>query len=177
MNIFLISAHGGTSGKEPICQYRRHKRCGFDPWVGKIPWRRAWQPTPVFLPGEFHGQRSLVGYSPWGCKELDMTGAIITHSAAEASLGNIVKGKGPTPNTLSHNLWELEPVMCWNKVSRQFLLYHSLRYTDLKTPHSWLLASSYTPPELGNSLLHKADHFILGPLLFGNSLLLSCLPL
>ena len=37
-------------------------------WVGKIPWRRAWQPTPVFLPGESHGQRSLVGYNPWGCK-------------------------------------------------------------------------------------------------------------
>ena len=44
-----------------------------DPWVRKIPWRREWLPTPVFLPGEFHGQRSLVGYSPWGCKELDMT--------------------------------------------------------------------------------------------------------
>ena len=44
-----------------------------DPWVMKIPWRRKWQPFPVFLPGEFHGQRSLVCYSPWGCKELDMT--------------------------------------------------------------------------------------------------------
>ena len=42
-------------------------------WVGKIPWRRAWQPIPVFLPGESHGQRSLVGYSPWGHKELDTT--------------------------------------------------------------------------------------------------------
>ena len=42
------------------------------PWVLKIPWRRAWQPTPVFLPGESHGQRSLVGYSPWGCKESDI---------------------------------------------------------------------------------------------------------
>ena len=41
-------------------------------WVRKIPWRREWLPTPVFLPGEFHGQRSLAGYSPWGCKELDM---------------------------------------------------------------------------------------------------------
>ena len=41
------------------------KRCGFNPWVGKIPWRRAWQPTPVFLSGEFHGQRSLAGYSPY----------------------------------------------------------------------------------------------------------------
>ena len=46
---------------------------GFNPWVGKIPWRRKWQPTPVFLPGESHGQRSLVGYSPQGHKELDTT--------------------------------------------------------------------------------------------------------
>ena len=44
-----------------------------NPWVGKIPWRRKWQPTPVFLPGEFHGQRSLVGYSPWAPIESDMT--------------------------------------------------------------------------------------------------------
>ena len=43
---------GGASGREPICQCRRHKRPGFGPWVGKIPWRRAWQPPPVFLPGE-----------------------------------------------------------------------------------------------------------------------------
>ena len=46
---------------------------GFDPWVGKILSRREWQPAPVFLPGEFHGQRSLVGYSPWCHKESDMT--------------------------------------------------------------------------------------------------------
>ena len=45
----------------------------FDPWVEKIPWRRAWQPTPVFLPGESHGQRSLMGYSPWGHNESDTT--------------------------------------------------------------------------------------------------------
>ena len=64
---------GGASGKEHACQCRRHKRQEFDPWVGKIPWRRARQPTPVFLPWESHEQRSLVGYSPWGCKELDMT--------------------------------------------------------------------------------------------------------
>ena len=48
---------------------------GFDPWIRKIPWRREWQPTPVFLPREFHGQRSLAGYSPWGHKESDMTEA------------------------------------------------------------------------------------------------------
>ena len=45
----------------------------FNPWVGKIPWRREWQPTPVFWPGEFHELRSLVRYSPWGCKESDTT--------------------------------------------------------------------------------------------------------
>ena len=61
------------SGKEPACQCRRHKRHRFDPWVRKISWRRAWQPTSVFLPGETHGQRSLAGYSTWGHKELDTT--------------------------------------------------------------------------------------------------------
>ena len=45
----------------------------FDPWVGKIPWRRGWLPTPLFLPREFHGQKNLAGYSPWGHKESDMT--------------------------------------------------------------------------------------------------------
>ena len=45
-------------------------RPGLDPWVGKFPWRRKWQPTPVFLPGKSHGGRSPVGYSPWGRKEL-----------------------------------------------------------------------------------------------------------
>ena len=54
----------------PVIQCRRP---GFDPWVGKIPWRREWPPVPVFLPGEFHEQCSLAGYSPWGLKELDMT--------------------------------------------------------------------------------------------------------
>ena len=48
-------------------------RCGFDPWVRKMPWRRKWQPTPVFLSAESHGERSLVGYSPWDHKELDTT--------------------------------------------------------------------------------------------------------
>ena len=54
------------------------RRLGFNPWVGKIPWRREWQPTPVFLPGESHGQRSLAGYSPWGGKKSDMTEATKT---------------------------------------------------------------------------------------------------
>ena len=56
----MLGFPGGASGEEPICQWRRHQRHGFDPWVGEIPWRRAWQHTPVFLPGESHRQRSLV---------------------------------------------------------------------------------------------------------------------
>ena len=61
---YAVGFVGGANGKELACQCKRHKRRGFDPWVGKIPWKRAWQPTPVFLPEEFHGQRSLEGYSP-----------------------------------------------------------------------------------------------------------------
>ena len=66
---------GGTSGKVSACQCRRHKRSRFDPWVEKTSWRREWQPTPVYLPGAAHGQRSLAGYRPDGHKELDMTEA------------------------------------------------------------------------------------------------------
>ena len=54
-----------------VCPLRR--RPGVNPWVWKVPWRGKWRPTPVFLPGESHRQRSLVGYSPWGCKEPDTT--------------------------------------------------------------------------------------------------------
>ena len=68
------------SGKEPACQCRRHKRCGFNPWVRKIPWSRRWQLTPVSLPGESHGQRSLAGYSPRDCKEPDRTELLNTHT-------------------------------------------------------------------------------------------------
>ena len=59
--------------KTPTYQYRRHRRQGFNRWLGKIPRRKKWQPIPVFLPGESHGQRRLAGYSPWGHKESDMT--------------------------------------------------------------------------------------------------------
>ena len=64
----VIGRTGSASGKESACRHRRCRILGFDPWVGKIPWRRKWQYTPVFVPGKSHGQRSLVGHSPWGCK-------------------------------------------------------------------------------------------------------------
>ena len=69
--IFKLGLPMWLSGKESACPCRRCKRCWFHPWVGKNPWSRKWQPSPVFLPGKFHRQRSLVGYSPWGSKELD----------------------------------------------------------------------------------------------------------
>ena len=66
----------GANGEEFASQCRRH---GFDPWVGKTPWRRKWQSAPVFLPGKFHGQKILAGDSPQGCKELDMNEQLNTH--------------------------------------------------------------------------------------------------
>ena len=62
------------------CQCRRHKSCIFNPWLRKIFWSGKWQPRPIFLPGKFHGQRSLAGYSLWGGKQLDMTQQLSTHT-------------------------------------------------------------------------------------------------
>ena len=64
--------------KKSACQCRRGRRHRFDPWLGKISIRRKWQPTAEFLPGKFHGQRGLAGYSPYGRKELDMTEQLST---------------------------------------------------------------------------------------------------
>ena len=61
---------GGSDGKESASSCRRPR---FDPWIRKIPWRREWLPTPVFLPEEFQGQKSLAGYRLWDCKGSDMT--------------------------------------------------------------------------------------------------------
>ena len=87
---FHFQALGGLTRwhqcKEPPCQSRRHKRYRFDPWIGKIPWRRAWPPTPVSFPGESCGQRSLGGYSSQGCKESNTTEASQQQQVALASL-------------------------------------------------------------------------------------------
>ena len=69
----LVNSGGFPSGSDGKSICLQCGRPGFDPWVVKMPWRRKWQPTPVPLPGKSHGWRSLVGYSPWGRKESDMT--------------------------------------------------------------------------------------------------------
>ena len=89
----------GASGKEPACQRKRHKRLGFNPWVRKIPWRKAWQPTPVFLTGESHGQKSLVGYSPRAYKDTD-TVEVTNHAC---TFGKV---HSPTPNLKEYLLNE-----------------------------------------------------------------------
>ena len=90
-NLFLP---GGASGKEPTCQCRRCKRCRFDPWVRKIPWRRKWQPTPVFLSGKSHGQRSLVGRGLWDWKESDAT----EYTAHSACVHTHTRNHSPKPS-------------------------------------------------------------------------------
>ena len=63
-----VHAYAGFPGGSIVKNPPAMQETGFDRWVGKSHWRRKWQPTPIFLPGKFHGQRSLAGYSPWGCK-------------------------------------------------------------------------------------------------------------
>ena len=70
----------------------------FSTWVRKIPWRRKWQPTPIFLLGEFHGQRSLAGNSPWGRKESDMTEQL-------SRAGHMLRGQGESFTSFSYGLW------------------------------------------------------------------------
>ena len=66
----MVGFPGGSGSKESACNAGDLR---FNSWVRKIPWRREWQPTPVFLPGECHGQKSLADYSSWGCKKSDTT--------------------------------------------------------------------------------------------------------
>ena len=101
--IFMLGLPKWLNSKEPAFQRRRHKRLGFNSWVRKMPWRRKWQPTPVFLPGKCHGQRSLVGYSPWGHKASDMTERLSANFHAPFKChhcpNNGVYSRGSTPGS------------------------------------------------------------------------------
>ena len=80
---------GASASKESTCQWRRHRKHRFHPWVRNIPWRRKWQPAPVFLPGKSCGQRSLVGCSPWGCRvrhDLATEHVLFTQGAQSSTL-------------------------------------------------------------------------------------------
>ena len=79
-----VGSLGGASGTESACQCRRYKRRRFDPWIRKVPWSRKWQPAPIYLPGKFHGQRSLAGYSPQARRELDITERLSSNKIYES---------------------------------------------------------------------------------------------
>ena len=114
--------------REFACQCRRLRSHGLNPSVEKIPWRREWQPTPVFLPGKFHGQRSLMGYSPSGRKESDTTEWLNTHKPTAfwlisllshtSSCSVIISWMSPdlslqAPSHLTQGWWEKVVLWSW----------------------------------------------------------------
>ena len=114
------------SGKEPACQCRGR---GFNPWFGKIPWRRKWQPTPGFLPGKFRGQRILVGYSLWrGSKESDTTEHACMHHLLAICDGLAARNHGGLGN---HNL-SMYPEM------KEGLETVNIHHFGLPSSHHWV---------------------------------------
>ena len=129
------------SGRESSHQGRRHKRHRFDPWIRKIPQRRKWQHTPIFLPGESQGQRNLADYSPWGRKELDMTEWLGTaqhrlHQNMNWPFPDIQagfrKGRG-TRHQTANNHWSIEKAREFKKK-----IYTSASLTMLKSLTMWI---------------------------------------
>ena len=120
------------SGKKSICQCKRHKRLGFEPWVGKLLWRRKWQLTAVFLPGKCHAQRSLMGCSPWGHKESEMTEHTHTHTRDDHE-------------TIEHNFFLSSPKydainnQRSQKIMLEFWLYLSVNYELTSATYTLIL--------------------------------------
>ena len=133
-------------------------RCGFDPYVGKIPWSSKWQPTPVFSPGKFHGQRSLAGYSPWSHKGLDTTKhahtRTHTHTHTHTHIYRMTFFAKETSHSLKikDNTYTMQDAFLWHSLSfplihpsRQFILtglvfivwvpHHSTRIIKKPTSH------------------------------------------
>ena len=156
---------GGSDDKESTCQCRRPR---FHPWVWKIPWRRARQPTPVFLPGEFRGQRSLAGYSPQDRKESDVTGhacflacvvALVCHPARRKTVGALLLG--PLTHTFKHQLTCHSAHSCTQRLRTQSG-YCFISIILLLSPSFW--KQFPLPPEdtqrLRINLLRIIEHLI-----------------
>ena len=142
--------HQGLSRKEPTRQWRR---CGFDPWVREIPWRRKWHPTPVLLPGKSQEQRSLAGYSPRGRKESDTTERPsrrkIPHLQCISSKSAVSGSKFPSPGDLL--LWEksfiLSRSFSWTATGRREALWLGLQFHYLTRLSSNMKAGWMWPRE------------------------------
>ena len=127
---------GGDNGEESACLCQRHKRRGFNPWLGKICWNRKWQPASVFLPGKFHGQRSLANYTPWNCKKSDTTELLSIHTRTHC-LSTIHSKDWQFSSRVQHT-----PFINLNcgYVSGLFILVHWSIFLSLKNDIlSWLL--------------------------------------
>ena len=132
---------GCASDKEPPCQCRRHKRCRFDSWVRKIPWSGKWQPTPVFLPGKSHGQRSLVGYSPWSSKETQLKQLSMLSKDLMSSVLWTLKASLPPP--ITHNV--IFKLSYWPVVQKEIFSKGRGRPLFLQMPMSFSSPSHYCP--------------------------------
>ena len=163
---------GGASGKEPACQCRRCKRRKFSLWVRKIPWRRAWQPSPVFLPGESQGQRNLVGYSPGGRTE----GASHNLACHHTPLHTLACPPMPLhtltwtrmlfmpSHLLTHSCTSLH-ALTQGCTSSHFLAHPCKHSHALEHPHM-----------LSHALIHTCtpSHILLCPQMTSNALILTC---
>ena len=132
--------------KESSCQCRRPKRKRFTLWVGKIPWRRTWQPTPVYLPGEFHGQRSLAGYSPWGHNESDVTEGLSRHTHTHTHICNISLCICTTtslsihlldPNQTQKHTFNVDGIPYANRRIHSTAFFHPLRLPRVTNTPPW----------------------------------------
>ena len=105
----------------------RHKRYGFKPWVGKIPWSRKWQPTPLFLSEKFHGRRSLVGYNPWSHKESNTTERLSVRKCARTHTHTQIVERGC--QRVGGNWWRFSKVTISSYIMNKFWGPH-VQYGD-----------------------------------------------
>ena len=141
-----------------IGQHCRRPR--FDPRVGKIPWRREWLPTLVFLPGEFHGQRNLEGYSPQGHKELDTTEQLTLSLSfsCHSAYGILVPQPGIEPEPQQWKHWVLTAGPQGNSLQQYFLywkfsineLFKFLRWEQLRSSQDWGPSNAHKGPSTAN---------------------------
>ena len=140
MCVYLYWTPRWYSGTESACQFRRYRRLGFQSRVGKISWKRKWQPTPAFLPRKSHGQGSLVGCSPWGHKESDTTAhERARHIYFGCTVGHVElprPGIEPMPLQWKHGVLTTGPPgklwrVCIN-ILLEYLEYLSLLYHQIQ---------------------------------------------
>ena len=110
----ILGLYPGSADKEPACQCRRHKRYRFNPLVGKIPWRRKWQPTPVLLPRKSHGRRSLVQATVHGVAE---SRTRLSDPAPSNPMGKNTLIEITSPLFFSLWFWILYPLLLFSVIS------------------------------------------------------------